>query len=176
MSGIKKSEYEFSATDGDHKAEIDLDKQISLKMNDVNSVEFSLDHYVLDTGSPHYVKFVKDIEKFDVVTEGRKIRNSKEFVEKGINVNFVETLSDDQIYVRTYERGVENETLSCGTGVTASALIAAHNDNGFNRVEVKTRGGELSVEFEKISETEYTDIWLSGPAQFVFSGEIELKS
>lgn len=176
MSGIKKSEYEFSATDGDHKAEIDLDKQISLKMNDVNSVEFSLDHYVLDTGSPHYVKFVKDIEKFDVVTEGRKIRNSKEFVEKGINVNFVETLSDDQIYVRTYERGVENETLSCGTGVTASAIIAAHNDNGFNRVEVKTRGGELSVEFEKISETEYTDIWLSGPAQFVFSGEIELKS
>lgn len=176
MSGIKKNEYEFSATDGDHKAEIDLDKQISLKMNDVNSVEFSLDHYVLNTGSPHYVKFVKDIEKFDVVNEGRKIRNSKEFVEKGINVNFVETLSDDQIYVRTYERGVENETLSCGTGVTASALIAAHNDNGFNRVEVKTRGGELSVEFEKISETEYTDIWLSGPARFVFSGEIELKS
>jgi diaminopimelate epimerase len=176
MSGIKKNEYEFSATDGDHKAEIDLDKEISLKMNDVNAVEFSLDHYVLNTGSPHYVKFVKDIEKLDVVAEGRKIRNSKEFAEKGINVNFVETLSDDQIYVRTYERGVENETLSCGTGVTASAIIAAHNDNGFNRVEVKTRGGELSVEFEKISETEYTDIWLSGPARFVFSGEIELKS
>jgi diaminopimelate epimerase len=110
-----------------------------------------------------------------VVAEGRKIRNSKEFAEKGINVNFVEILHEDEIYVRTYERGVENETFSCGTGVTASALMAAHNDNGFNRVEVKTKGGELNVEFEKISETEFKNIWLSGPATFVFSAEIELK-
>ena len=173
--GIKKNEYLFLATDGTHKAEIDLDKEISLKMNDVSNVSFSLDHYVLDTGSPHYVKFVKDVDKLDVVAEGRKIRNSKEFAEKGINVNFVEILHEDQIYVRTYERGVENETFSCGTGVTASALMAAHNENGFNRVEVKTKGGELSVEYEKISETEFKNIWLSGPATFVFSGEIELK-
>jgi diaminopimelate epimerase len=111
----------------------------------------------------------------DVFTEGRKIRYSKEFAEKGVNVNFVETISEDEIYVRTYERGVENETLSCGTGVTASALISAHNDNGFNSVNVKTRGGNLNVEFEKISDTEFQNIWLSGPADFVFSGEIELK-
>lgn len=173
--GIKKNEYSFLATDGTHKAEIDLDKEISLKMNDVNNVSFSLDHYVLNTGSPHYVTFVKDVEKMDVKAEGRKIRNSKPFAAEGINVNFVETLHEDQIYVRTYERGVEDETYSCGTGVTASALMAAHNDNGFNRVEVKTKGGDLSVEFEKISETEFTNIWLSGPATFVFSGEIELK-
>ena len=111
-----------------------------------------------------------------MVTEGRKIRNSKEFAAKGINVNFVEKLSEDQIYVRTYERGVEDETLSCGTGITASALIAAHNENGFNRVEVRTKGGDLSVEFEKISETEFKNIWLSGPATFVFCGEIDLKN
>jgi diaminopimelate epimerase len=144
-------------------------------MNDVKNVDFSLDHYILNTGSPHYVKFVADVEAIDVVAEGRKIRYSKPFAEKGINVNFVQTLTEDRIYVRTYERGVEDETLSCGTGVTASALMAAHNDNGFNRVEVKTKGGDLSVEFEKISETEFKNILLGGPATFVFSGEISLK-
>lgn len=173
--GIKKKEYLFSAVDGDHKSIIDLDKQIKLQMADVTKVEFSLDHYVLDTGSPHYVKYVEAIDKIDVVDEGRKIRNSKEFVKKGINVNFVEILEKDKIYVRTYERGVENETLSCGTGVTASALVSAHNDNGFNRVEVKTKGGDLSVEFDKKSDTEFVNIWLCGPAHFVFSGEIELE-
>jgi len=90
-------------------------------------------------------------------------------------VDFVEVISDDEIFVRTYERGVENETLSCGTGVTASALIAAHNDMGFNRVEVKTRGGNLSVEFEKMSDKEFVNIWLSGPVELVFTGAINLK-
>jgi diaminopimelate epimerase len=84
-------------------------------------------------------------------------------------------IDDDTIYVRTYERGVEDETLSCGTGVTASALISAHNDNGFNRVEVKTKGGELSVEFEKISDKAFTNIWLCGPAEFVFKGEVNIN-
>lgn len=173
--GIKKSRYLFSAIDGKHKSEIDLDKKIKLQMTNVTKVEFALDHYVLDTGSPHYVKFVTGLRDFDVVGEGRKIRNSKEFAKKGINVNFVETLGEDQIYVRTYERGVEDETLSCGTGVTASALVAAHNDNGFNRVEVKTKGGSLSVEFDKNGDAEFENIWLCGPATFVYSGEIELK-
>ncbi len=84
-------------------------------------------------------------------------------------------LNDDDIFVRTYERGVEDETLSCGTGVTASALISAHNENGFNRVEVKTKGGKLSVEFDKISDTEFKNIWLCGPAEIVFKGEIQYK-
>ncbi len=174
--GIRKKEYLFSAVDGAHEAEMDLEKEVSLKMNDVSRVNFTLDYYLLNTGSPHYVKYVKNLEKMDVVTEGRKIRNSKDFVEEGVNVNFVEKISEDKIYVRTYERGVEDETLSCGTGVTASALISAHNDNGFNTVEVKTKGGNLSVEFEKISDTQFKNIWLSGPANLVYSGEIELKS
>lgn len=172
--GIKKKEYLFSATDGNHKAVIDFDKKVKLQMSDVKKMEFSLDHYVLNTGSPHYVKYVNGIQEIAVVEEGRKIRNSKDFAEKGINVNFVEKLGKDTIYVRTYERGVEDETLSCGTGLTASALVSAHNENGFNRVEVKTKGGNLSVEFDKKSDTEFVDIWLCGPATFVFSGEIEL--
>jgi len=173
--GIKKNEYSFSAVDGAHAAKIDFDKKVSLKMNDVKNVEFFLDHYILNTGSPHYIKFVTGLENYEVVSEGKNIRYSKQFTEEGINVNFVETLSDDEIFVRTYERGVEDETLSCGTGVTASAIVAAHNDNGFNRVEVKTKGGNLSVEFDKINDTEFKNIWLSGPATFVFTGEIEIK-
>ena len=176
MLGIKKSSYNFSAVDGIHEGEIDLNGEISLKMKDVNVVETFVNHYVLDTGSPHFVKPVGDVMKIDVVAEGRTIRNSKEFAEEGINVNFVETLDEDKIYVRTYERGVEDETLSCGTGVTAAALISAHNDNGFNRVEVKTTGGRLSVEFEKLSDSEFINIWLSGPAEMVYKGEINLKS
>lgn len=174
--GIKKNEFIFSAVDGVHKAKIDLDKKVSLQMNDVSGVDFSLDHYVLDTGSPHYVKFVSVVDEVNVVADGRKIRNSKEFAEKGINVNFVQHMHDDHIFVRTYERGVEDETLSCGTGVTASALIAAHNENGFNHVDVKTKGGNLSVEFDKISDTKFKNIWLSGPADFVFTGEYEINS
>ena len=173
--GIKKNEYSFSAVDGDHSAKIDFDKIVSLKMNDVKNVEFFLDHYILNTGSPHYIKFVTGLEDYNVVSEGKDVRYSKQFTEEGINVNFVETLRDDEIFVRTYERGVEDETLSCGTGVTASAIVAAHNDNGFNRVEVKTKGGNLSVEFDKISDTEFKNIWLSGPATFVFTAEIEIK-
>lgn len=173
--GLKKEEYLFLAVDGDHRAKVHLNKEVSLKMNDVNNVRFDKDFFVLNTGSPHFVKFVKAIQKYDVTGEGRKIRNSKEFVKEGINVNFIEEIDKDTIYVRTYERGVEDETFSCGTGVTAAALIAAHNDNGFNRVEIKTNGGNLNVEFQKVSETEFRDIWLSGPATFVFKGEMKIK-
>jgi diaminopimelate epimerase len=175
MLGIKKNKYSFWAVDGTHEAEIDLNGEVRLKMKDVVDVEFSYTRYILNTGSPHYVKTVADVSQVDVVADGREIRNSKEFVKEGINVNFVETLDDDTIYVRTYERGVEDETYSCGTGVTAAALISAHNDNGFNRVEVKTRGGRLSVEFEKINEKEFQNIWLCGPAEMVFKGEVNVN-
>ena len=175
MLGKKKTKYKFIAADGEHEAEIDLNDEVRLKMKDVTDVEYSYTHYVLDTGSPHYVKSVPNEIKEDVVAEGREIRNSKEFSKEGINVNFVETLDDDTIYVRTYERGVEDETYSCGTGVTAAALISAHNDNGFNRVEVKTLGGKLSVEFERTSDTEFENIWLCGPAEKVFKGEINVN-
>jgi diaminopimelate epimerase len=171
--GIKKREYLFSAIDGTHEAILDLDMKVRLKMNDVNKVDFSLNHYLLNTGSPHYITYVPDVAALNVVAEGSKIRNSKEFAEEGVNVNFVQTLSDDSIYVRTFERGVEDETLSCGTGITAAALVSAHNDNGFNRVEIKTKGGNLDVEFDKKSDSEFKNIWLSGPAKFVFHGVID---
>ena len=100
----------------------------------------------------------------------------KDFEKEGINVNFVEQLSEeDKIIVRTYERGVEDETYSCGTGVTAAALVCYHNENGFNDVEVKTLGGTLSVEFDRVNEGKYTNIWLSGPAEKVFDGTIKLN-
>ncbi|MEO6868599.1 MAG: diaminopimelate epimerase [Ginsengibacter sp.] len=173
--GIKKTSYNFFACDGPHESTIDFEKKISLKMKDVEKVDFSLNHYLLNTGSPHYVKFVGDAYGLDVVKEGKAIRYSKEFSEAGVNVNFVQVLAEDEIYVRTYERGVENETLSCGTGVTASALVAAHNDNGFNAVEIKTKGGKLRVEFEKINENNFKNIWLTGPAEFVFQATAEIK-
>ncbi|MDQ2863973.1 MAG: diaminopimelate epimerase [Bacteroidota bacterium] len=172
MIGIKKPKYKFIAVDGEHEAEIDLNGDVRLKMKDVKDVDYSFIRYILDTGSPHYVKTVPDAKDVDVKAEGSEIRNSKEFAKEGINVNFVEVLDDDTIYVRTYERGVEDETLSCGTGVTAAALISAHNDNGFNRVEVKTQGGMLSVEFDKTGEKSFQDIWLVGPAELVFKGQI----
>lgn len=110
----------------------------------------------------------------DVVETGRDIRNSRPYAAEGINVNFVENLGEDMILVRTYERGVEDETLSCGTGVTAAALVSAHNPRGFNRVEVKTPGGRLSVEFTKTDDSHFENIWLCGPAEKVFDGEIEI--
>ena len=172
--GIHKYTYKFSAIDGDHEAEIDNSNIIRLKMKDVAAVDEHPTYTVLDTGSPHYIKFTNDVQSTDVVETGRNIRNSPAFAPKGINVNFVESTGQDSIFVRTYERGVEDETLSCGTGVTAAALMSAHNDRGFNRVEVRTPGGHLSVEFNKISDKEFTDIWLCGPATFVFKGELEL--
>ncbi len=129
-------------------------------------------YFILNTGSPHYVKPTAEVKEMDIVSIGRDIRNSHRFAKEGINVNFVEELAPDEIFVRTYERGVEDETLSCGTGVTASALVSAHNDYGFNRVEVHTPGGRLSVEFDKMDDDHYKNIWLSGPADMVYKGEI----
>jgi diaminopimelate epimerase len=111
----------------------------------------------------------------DVYKKGKEIRHNKEFEKEGINVNFVEqTELTDRIIVRTYERGVEDETFSCGTGVTAAALVCFHNENGFNDVEVKTLGGTLTVEYDKIDENRYENIWLCGPATKVFEGNVEV--
>jgi diaminopimelate epimerase len=173
--GLRKSEYLFNAIDGAHSAVIEDNGWIDLKMKDVNSVEISaFSDYILDTGSPHYVKPVGDVVGVDVVKEGRELRYNRRFAADGINVNFVESQGEGEIYVRTYERGVEDETLSCGTGVTASALVFAHNENGFNHVDVKTPGGNLAVEFDKTGETSFKNIWLCGPAVFVFKGEVEV--
>jgi diaminopimelate epimerase len=171
--GLHKTMYHFIAVDGAHDAEIDgMNSIVRLKMQDVSKVENHGTHAVLDTGSPHYIKFETDVRHINVVEQARAIRYSNGFKDEGININFVEILSSYEIYVRTYERGVEDETLSCGTGVTAAALVCAHNDVGFNEVEVQTNGGKLSVEFNKVSDEVFTDIYLCGPATFVFKGSI----
>ena len=172
--GIHRSTYRFLAIDGDHEAEIDINDTVRLKMKDVDKVDQHSSYTLINTGSPHFVRFAPDVLHIDVVETGREIRYSKEFAKEGINVNFVESLDEDSIYVRTYERGVEDETLSCGTGVTASALLSAHYENGFNRVEVKTPGGHLSVEFNKIDDEHFKNIWLCGPAELVYTGTIEI--
>ncbi|MGZ3839584.1 MAG: diaminopimelate epimerase [Flavisolibacter sp.] len=173
-SGIEKRTYQFLAIDGIHEASINDDGWVSLRMNDVHEMQYNHGDYVLNTGSPHFVHLDTDVMHMDVYKKGREIRYSREFEKEGINVNFVEQLDEpDKILVRTYERGVEDETFSCGTGVTAAALVCSHNDSGFNRVEVKTKGGKLSVEYEKKGSS-FTNIWLSGPAVHVFKGTILL--
>jgi diaminopimelate epimerase len=172
--GIIQSGYKFIAIDGEHEASISLDGIVALKMNDVSSVHYNHGNFVLNTGSPHFVALTNDVMHLDVFKKGREIRYSDDFKEEGINVNFVQqTEEPDKIIVRTYERGVEDETYSCGTGVTASALVCSHNDNGFNRVEVQTKGGALSVEYDKIGDS-YKNVWLNGPAVKVFEGVIEI--
>jgi diaminopimelate epimerase len=173
-AGIVNNEYRFIAIDGPHDASLEMDGKVRLKMKDVEKIESHSNFDFVDTGSPHVVKQINSVEYFDVLNEGRAIRNSPSFKEKGVNVNFVEVLKDDRIYVRTYERGVEDETYSCGTGVTASALVHAHNERGFNHVDVETIGGTLYVEFEKTGDISFQNIWLAGPATKVFSGEILL--
>lgn len=174
--GIHRELYRFLAADGVHEAEIDIDGIISLKMKDVKMIRRFHNDFILDTGSPHYIKMVNDVMDLDVFKKGSEIRHSKEFEEEGINVNFVEQLSEvDKIIVRTYERGVEDETLSCGTGVTAAALVCYHNENGFNDVEVKTPGGTISVEFDRVDDNKYENIWLCGPAEKVFEGTVQIK-
>ncbi|MBC7689658.1 MAG: diaminopimelate epimerase [Aquabacterium sp.] len=171
--GIVKTSYHFKAIDGSHWAEIDSDGIVRLQMQNVSAVAYHTSYAVLNTGSPHFIKFAPEVADIDVVATGSGIRYSKEFAPEGINVNFVETTNEDTIFVRTYERGVEDETLSCGTGVTAAALLSAHNDSGFNKVKVKTPGGQLSVEFDKTDDQHFKNIWLCGPAEFVFKTQVE---
>ena len=174
--GIHREIYRFLASDGVHEAEIDTDGIVSLKMKDVKTIKKFHSDYILDTGSPHYIKMVTNVMDVDVFKKGSEIRHSKDFEDDGINVNFVEQLSEvDKIIVRTYERGVEDETFSCGTGVTAAALVCYHNENGFNDVEVKTLGGHLSVEFDRIDDNKYENIWLCGPAEKVYEGTVQIK-
>ena len=172
---IRRDVYRFLAVDGVHEAEIDDDGTVSLKMKDVKTIRKFHNDFIVDTGSPHYIKLSNHVLDMDVYKKGYEIRNSAEFKEDGINVNFVEVLEEPgKIIVRTFERGVEDETMSCGTGVTASALVCFHNENGFNEVQVETPGGFLTVEYEKTDENRYENIWLCGPAEKVFEGVVEI--
>jgi diaminopimelate epimerase len=170
------TETNFLAFDGPHEAIVVSDDPmvIKLKMSDVFHIDHDEEALVLNTGSPHYVAFVETYKGIDVYQEGRAIRNSTEYRSEGINVNFVK-VDDDVIHVRTYERGVEDETLSCGTGLTASVLAASYAGKISNAHECKviTPGGKLKVHFNK-ADTGFDQIWLEGPAEAVFSGTIML--
>jgi diaminopimelate epimerase len=171
--GIINGKTKFNAYDGLHEADILTNGQVRLKMNKVQEVKKVGEDLFLNTGSPHLIRFVKDAKNFPVFEEGKKIRYSEDFKPGGTNANFVELLSDNTIYVRTYERGVENETLSCGTGVTAAALAASFN--GYSSpVNIKTLGGDLQVEFKSSQPGSFDEIYLIGPAKMVFEGTLEL--
>jgi diaminopimelate epimerase len=174
--GLIRDKAKFIAVDGVHEAVVSGVNTVSLKMNDVKQVESGDDFYYLNTGSPHYVKLVQGIKDYPVFEEGKRIRNSERFAGEGTNVNFIEP-TEEGIFVRTYERGVENETLSCGTGVTASALVAAMNGmcKEKNNCRIATHGGNLNVKFDKVLESNFYNIWLEGPAEFVFHGSIKLE-
>ncbi|WP_179320248.1 diaminopimelate epimerase [Winogradskyella helgolandensis] len=169
---IIENETEFIAIDGLHKAKIE-NGLVHLQMQDVSEIETFDKHLFLDTGSPHHVELVSDLKDFDVKVNGSRIRNGEPYNAAGSNVNFVEQLSTENFAVRTYERGVEDETLSCGTGVTAVAIaMHASGKTQNEKISLQTQGGELNVTF-KSDGSGYNNIWLVGPAQQVFKGEIE---
>jgi len=165
----------FYAYDGPHAAVIIDEETVSLQMSDVDSIEKIKDAYYLNTGSPHFVKIVDDVEKVDVYSAGRKIRFNEMFRGKGTNVDFIE-IQPGLVKVRTYERGVENETLSCGTGVCAAAIAADQITNGNfgNECFIQTKGGNLKVRFNKNKQNKVTDIWLEGQTKCVFKGNIKI--
>ena len=169
--GVISDKAVFEAIDGLHHATIEGDI-VKLQMLDVDTIENFDDHVFLNTGSPHHVQFENDIEDFDIKSKGANIRYGAPYNEAGSNVNFVKKVSDSTFRVRTYERGVEDETLSCGTGVTAVA-IAMHRlgETDKKRVTLNVEGGKLEVSFD-IQNDSYNNVWLIGPATFVFKGSI----
>ena len=174
---LVNGEARFLTADGTHESVILSPSPVivKLKMSDVNAFEKVGNDVYLNTGSPHYVTFVEDVSKTDVISEARKIRYSDRFKSEGTNVNFVQQSSGGLI-VRSYERGVENETLSCGTGVTASVLASVINqkvNRDAMKVEVRSMGGPLSVHFTS-TPAGFENVWLEGEAKFVFKGEIEI--
>ena len=177
-SKTSESSCNFIAVDGHHKAIVIPEKnlRVNLKMQNVKNVEVAEGFYYLDTGSPHYVEYKSDTDNLNVYNEGRKVRYNKRFKDEGTNVNFVEITENDAIKIRTYERGVEDETYSCGTGSVAAA-ITAYLEGGqkSNSFKITTKGGNLKVTFEAKSGNEFENVWLEGAATFVFKGEVNYE-
>lgn len=172
--GIIQDETHFIAVDGPHYAKISPDGTVSLQMKDVDAIKLATDYVFMNTGSPHHVTIVDDVKSVPVKELGSEIRYSELYGKAGSNVNFVEPLSDTLFAVRTYERGVEDETLSCGTGVTAVAIaMNATGKTQANELHLLVEGGELTVTFQK-EEAKYTNVFLIGPATFVFEGSLAL--
>lgn len=184
--GIIASYGRFWAIDGEHEATLTAQQVgskggagvwVELKMSDVQSIENEDNVFVLNTGSPHYVRFEQDVQQLDMVLEGRAVRFSQRYKSEGINVNLVQTNVDGSLSIRTYERGVEDETLACGTGVTAAAIASWKYralDSGREEIRVHALGGDLAVRFQANTNGTFTDIWLCGPAQMVFEGDVQL--
>ena len=171
---VKNDVVEFDAIDGWHQANFDGDNVI-LQMKNCEGFSISDDGFVLDTGSPHFVKFVPSDfwDDGEFVNTARAIRNRPLFKEKGINVNYISETGKGKLKIRTFERGVEDETYSCGTGVTAAALVYGSR-NDLNEVKLESKGGNLTVSFRRNSDGIFTDVFLKGPAVKVFEGEIIL--
>ncbi len=170
--GLLDCETTFLTTDGVHKA-FHNSQLVDFQLHDVNKVVIGDGFFFVDNGSPHHVKFVENIEAIDVMEEGSRIRQSKMYEPNGTNVNFVEIKVENEIAVRTFERGVENETLSCGTGVVASAIASTYK--GLNSpIGITTMGGNLSVKFDQVGESKFRNIFLSGPVEKVFEGKIQV--
>lgn len=171
---IFDTETTFIAVDGLHNAKINSDETISLQMKNVDAIKVEQDYVFMNTGSPHHVQMVNDIKNFNVKEAGAEIRYSDLYGNSGSNVNFVEQVNDDTFTVRTYERGVEDETLSCGTGVTAVAIaMYVTGKTKSKEVNLNVEGGSLKVKFQS-KKNNFTDVFLTGPAKFVFSGSIPI--
>lgn len=169
--GMINEKTAFRAIDGVHEAEI-KGENVYLLMHDITSFEEIGEDFVIDTGSPHYVQYVSDVHNFDPVEAGRTIRYSNKYKEEGINVNFVQQTDDNEVAIRTYERGVENETLSCGTGCTAVALSLGLR-GGDSPVTLNAMGGQLQVSFQQEGRS-FKNIYLIGPAKKVFEGFVTI--
>lgn len=172
--GVIENSTTFIATDGLHHASVESNGLVSLQMIDVDTLNITPDYTFLNTGSPHHVQMVSDLSHYNVKDNGAAIRYSDLYGQSGSNINFVSQITQDSFAVRTYERGVEDETLACGTGVTAVAIaMNATGKTSSQAIHLKVEGGELEVSFDRIG-ARYTNVFLKGPANFVFKGQMEI--
>lgn len=173
--GIINNQATFNAIDGLHFATIDVENIVNLQMKDVDNVNIASDYVFLNTGSPHHVAIVENLPIYNVKENGSRIRNSDLYGKEGSNVNFVSQIADNEFDIRTYERGVEDETLSCGTGATAVAIaVHATQKTNSNVIKINVEGGNLEISFDKI-DNKYENVFLKGKATFVFEGTIEIN-
>ena len=171
---VIQDETTFIATDGLHYAKVAEDGTVSLQMIDVEEIKITENYSFLNTGSPHHVQVVSDLEHYNVKENGAAIRYGDLYGQQGSNINFVKKIDDTTFSLRTYERGVEDETLACGTGATAVAIaMNATGQTHLNAINLNVEGGKLSVSFNR-ENGKYTNVFLKGPAEFVFEGTIEL--
>ena len=174
--GLIGNNTHFTGIDGDHKAIIIDEQTVRLKLIDVDDISMEEEYYIINTGSLHLIQFVADVNFIDVPYQGKLMRNSFGKQPAGLNVNFAH-FTDQGIKIRTYERGVEAETLACGTGAVATAIAANHWYNeSKNSYILEARGGTLTVTFDRVADKKYQNVWLQGPAVKVFEGEVDLTA